>query len=161
MSDFEFAKDKVLMGGERRSLVISLEERRNTAYHESGHTFVARMVPGTDPIHKVTIIPRGRALASPNSFLWTIGTRYAKDYLLSQIAVLMGGRAAEEVFLNHMTTGAGNDIERATELARKMVCEWGMSEKLGPLTYGQKRSRSSSAKSLLDTKIILKARQYL
>ncbi|MBI4965108.1 MAG: ATP-dependent metallopeptidase FtsH/Yme1/Tma family protein [Desulfomonile tiedjei] len=141
MRDFEFAKDKVLMGGERRSMVISLEERRNTAFHEAGHTFVARKVPGTDPIHKVTIIPRGRALGVTQQLPVDDRHTYAKDYLLAQIAVLMGGRAAEEVFLNHMTTGAGNDIERATELARKMVCEWGMSEEMGPLMFGQKEEQ--------------------
>jgi cell division protease FtsH len=141
MTDFEFAKDKVLMGGERRSLVISLEERRNTAFHEAGHAFVARMMPGTDPIHKVTIIPRGRALGVTQQLPLDDRHTYSKGYLLSQIAVLMGGRAAEEIFLNHMTTGAGNDIQRATELARKMVCEWGMSEALGPLTFGQKEEQ--------------------
>ncbi len=141
MRDFEFAKDKVLMGGERRSLVISYEERKNTAYHEAGHAFVARMLPGTDPIHKVTIIPRGRALGVTQQLPVDDRHTYAKDYLLTQVAVLMGGRAAEEIFLNHMTTGAGNDIERATEIARKMVCEWGMSERLGPLTYGQKEEQ--------------------
>jgi cell division protease FtsH len=141
MKDFEFAKDKVLMGGERRSLVISLEERRNTAYHEAGHTFVARKTPGTDPIHKVTIIPRGRALGVTQQLPLDDRHTYSKDFLVSQIAVLMGGRAAEEIFLGHLTTGAGNDIERATELARKMVCEWGMSETLGPLTFGQKEEQ--------------------
>ncbi len=141
MLDFEFAKDKVLMGGERRSMVISYEERRNTAYHEAGHAFVAKHTPWTDPIHKVTIIPRGRALGVTQQLPVDDRHTYSKDYLLAQIAVLMGGRAAEEVFLNHMTTGAGNDIERATELARKMICEWGMSEKLGPLTYGQKEEQ--------------------
>lgn len=141
MADFEFAKDKVLMGGERRSMVISLEERRNTAFHEAGHAFVARMMPGTDPIHKVTIIPRGRALGVTQQLPLDDRHTYDKDYLLSQIAVLMGGRAAEEIFLNHMTTGAGNDIQRATELARKMVCEWGMSDELGPLTFGQKEEQ--------------------
>lgn len=141
MTDFEFAKDKVLMGGERRSMVISLEERRNTAFHEAGHAFVARMMPGTDPIHKVTIIPRGRALGVTQQLPLDDRHTYSKDYLLSQIAVLMGGRAAEEVFLNHMTTGAGNDIQRATELARKMVCEWGMSDEMGPLTFGQKEEQ--------------------
>lgn len=141
MQDFEFAKDKVLMGGERRSLVISFEERRNTAFHEAGHAFVARMIPGTDPIHKVTIIPRGRALGVTQQLPLDDRHTYSKDFLWSQIAVLMGGRAAEEVFLNHMTTGAGNDIERATELARKMVCEWGMSEVMGPLTFGQKEEQ--------------------
>lgn len=141
MTDFEFAKDKVLMGGERRSMVISLEERRNTAFHEAGHAFVARMMPGTDPIHKVTIIPRGRALGVTQQLPLDDRHTYSKDYLLSQIAVLMGGRAAEEIFLNHMTTGAGNDIQRATELARKMVCEWGMSDEMGPLTFGQKEEQ--------------------
>jgi cell division protease FtsH len=141
MADFEFAKDKVLMGGERRSLVISLEERRNTAFHEAGHAYVARMMPGTDPIHKVTIIPRGRALGVTQQLPVDDRHTYSRDYLLSQIAVLMGGRAAEEIFLNHMTTGAGNDIQRATELARKMVCEWGMSDSLGPLTFGQKEEQ--------------------
>ncbi len=141
MIDFEFAKDKVLMGGERRSLVISLEERRTTAYHEAGHAFVARMIPGTDPIHKVTIIPRGRALGVTQQLPLDDRHNYSREYLLGQIAVLMGGRAAEEVFLGQMTTGAGNDIERATEMARKMVCEWGMSDKLGPLTFGQKEEQ--------------------
>jgi cell division protease FtsH len=138
MTDFEFAKDKVLMGGERRSLVISLEERRTTAYHEAGHAFVARALPHTDPIHKVTIIPRGRALGVTQQLPLDDRHNYNKDYLLSQIAVLMGGRAAEATFLGQMTTGAGNDIQRATELARKMVCEWGMSDLMGPLTFGQK-----------------------
>jgi cell division protease FtsH len=141
MLDFEFAKDKVLMGGERRSLVISLEERRNTAYHEAGHTFVARMMPGTDPIHKVTIIPRGRALGVTQQLPLDDRHTYSKHFLLAQIAVLMGGRAAEEIFLNQLTTGAGNDIERATDLARKMVCEWGMGSRMGPLTFGQKEEQ--------------------
>jgi cell division protease FtsH len=141
MFDFEFAKDKVLMGSERRSMVISYEERRNTAYHEAGHAFVARMTPGTDPIHKVTIIPRGRALGVTQQLPLDDRHTYSKDFLLAQIAVLMGGRAAEEIFLEHMTTGAGNDIQRATDLARKMVCEWGMSELLGPLSFGQKEEQ--------------------
>lgn len=141
MSDFEYAKDKVLMGVERKSMVISLEERRNTAYHEAGHTFVTKMLPKADPIHKVTIIPRGRALGVTQQLPEDDRHTYDKGYLSSQIAVLMGGRAAEEIFLDHMTTGAGNDIERATELARKMVCEWGMSEKLGPLTFGRKEEQ--------------------
>lgn len=141
MVDFEFAKDKVLMGGERRSLVISLEERRTTAFHEAGHVFVARSVPHTDPIHKVTIIPRGRALGVTQQLPLDDRHNYTKHYLLSQIAVLMGGRAAEEIFLGQRTTGAGNDIERATEMARKMVCEWGMSDVLGPLTFGQKEEQ--------------------
>ncbi len=141
MSDFEYAKDKVLMGVERKSMVISLEERRNTAFHEAGHTFVTKMLPKADPIHKVTIIPRGRALGVTQQLPEDDRHTYDKEYLLSQIAVLMGGRAAEEIFLNHMTTGAGNDIERATEMARKMVCEWGMSERLGPLTFGRKEEQ--------------------
>ena len=140
-SDFEFAKDKVLMGAERRSLVISMEERRNTAYHEAGHAFVARIMPGTDPIHKVTIIPRGRALGVTQQLPLDDRHTYSRDYLLAQIAVLMGGRAAEQIFLGHTTTGAGNDIERATELARKMVCEWGMSDRMGPLAFGQKEEQ--------------------
>jgi cell division protease FtsH len=141
MLDFEFAKDKVLMGGERKSLVISDEEKLNTAYHEAGHTFVARKIPHTDPIHKVTIIPRGRALGLTQQLPVDDRHTYSKEYLLAQIAVLMGGRAAEEIFLDHQTTGAGNDISRATELARKMVCEWGMSDLMGPLMFGQKEEQ--------------------
>ncbi len=141
MIDFEFAKDKVLMGGERRSMVISLEERRSTAYHESGHAFVARMTPHTDPVHKVTIIPRGRALGVTQQLPMDDRHTYRKEYLVSQISVLMGGRAAEEIFLGQLTTGAGNDLERATDLARRMVCEWGMSETLGPLTFGRKEEQ--------------------
>ncbi|MFH0823537.1 MAG: ATP-dependent zinc metalloprotease FtsH [Pseudomonadota bacterium] len=148
MVDFEFAKDKVLMGGERRSLVISYEERRNTAYHESGHAFVAKKMPLTDPIHKVTIIPRGKALGLTQQLPLDDRHTYAKDYLLSQLSVLMGGRAAEEVFLDQMTTGAGNDLERATGLARKMVCEWGMSEQMGPLTFGLKEEQIFLGKEL-------------
>lgn len=141
MSDFEFAKDKVLMGGERRSMVISLKEREITAYHESGHAFVARMLPDTDPIHKVTIIPRGQALGLTQQLPLDDRHTYSKAYLTSQIAVLMGGRASEEVFLSTETTGAGNDLERATEMARKMVCEWGMSESMGPLTFGRREEQ--------------------
>jgi cell division protease FtsH len=138
MSDFEFAKDKVLMGAERKSMVVSDEEKRNTAYHESGHALVARLLPGTDPIHKVTIIPRGRALGLTQQLPIDEKHTYPKKYLLNSVAILLGGRAAEELVLNDFTTGAGNDIERATNLARKMVCEWGMSETMGPLTYGKK-----------------------
>ncbi|MEO5657138.1 MAG: ATP-dependent zinc metalloprotease FtsH [Nitrospiria bacterium] len=138
MEDFEFAKDKVLMGVERRSLVLSDEEKKTTAYHEAGHALVARLIPGTDPVHKVTIIPRGRALGLTMQLPTDDRYTYPKEYLYNNIAILMGGRAAEEIVLKHMTTGAGNDIERATELARKMVCEWGMSEKMGPLTFGRK-----------------------
>ena len=141
MVDLEQAKDKVLMGVERKSMIIPLEERRITAYHESGHTLVAKMIPGTDPIHKVTIIPRGRALGLTQQLPIDEKHTYPKDYLLNNIAMMMGGRAAEELVLESQTTGAGNDIERSTEIARKMVCEWGMSEKLGPLTFGKKEEQ--------------------
>jgi cell division protease FtsH len=119
-------------------MIIPLEERRITAYHEAGHTLVAKMIPGTDPIHKVTIIPRGRALGLTQQLPIDEKHTYPKQYLLNNITILLGGRAAEELILNEFTTGSGNDIERATNLARKMVCEWGMSEKLGPLAYGNK-----------------------
>src|SRR5574337_360676 len=138
MVDFENAKDKVLMGVERKSVVISEEERKVTAYHEAGHTLVAKVLPGTDPIHKVTIIPRGRALGMTQQLPVDEKHNYAKEYLLNEIAIMMGGRVAEELVIGQITTGAGNDIERATDLARKMVCEWGMSEKLGPLTFGKR-----------------------
>jgi cell division protease FtsH len=141
MVDLEQAKDKVLMGVERKSMIIPLEERKITAYHESGHTLVAKMIPGTDPIHKVTIIPRGRALGLTQQLPIDEKHTYPKDYLLDNIAVMMGGRAAEELVLKSQTTGAGNDIERSTEIARKMVCEWGMSEKLGPLSFGKKEEQ--------------------
>lgn len=141
MSDLEQAKDKVLMGVERKSMIIPLQERRITAFHEAGHTLVARMIPGTDPIHKVTIIPRGRALGITQQLPIDEKHTYPKDYLLNNIAVMMGGRVAEELVLNRQTTGAGNDIERSTELARKMVCEWGMSDKLGPLAFGQREEQ--------------------
>jgi cell division protease FtsH len=138
MKDFETAKDKVLMGVERKSIVISEEERKVTAYHEAGHTLVAKSLPGTDPIHKVTIIPRGRALGVTQQLPIDEKHNYPKEYLLNEIAIMMGGRVAEEVVFGEITTGAGNDIERATELARKMVCEWGMSERMGPLTFGKR-----------------------
>lgn len=138
MVDFENAKDKVLMGVERKSIVISEQERKVTAYHEAGHTLVAKVLPGTDPIHKVTIIPRGRALGMTQQLPVDEKHNYAKEYLLNEIAIMMGGRVAEELVIGQITTGAGNDIERATDLARKMVCEWGMSEKLGPLTFGKR-----------------------
>jgi cell division protease FtsH len=141
MSDLEQAKDKVLMGVERKSMIIPLEERRITAYHEAGHTLVAKMIPGTDPIHKVTIIPRGRALGITQQLPIDEKHTYPKDYLLNNITIMMGGRAAEELVMNRQTTGAGNDIERATEIARKMVCEWGMSERLGPLAFGKKEEQ--------------------
>ncbi|MGH9733543.1 MAG: ATP-dependent zinc metalloprotease FtsH [Candidatus Acidiferrales bacterium] len=137
MADFEMSKDKVLMGVERRSMILSDEEKKNTAYHEAGHALVAAMTPGADPLHKVTIIPRGMALGLTMQLPIDDKHTYTKEFLESQLAVLMGGRAAEELFLHHITTGAGNDIERATEIARQMVCEWGMST-LGPLTFGKK-----------------------
>ncbi len=140
MADFEMSKDKVLMGVERRSLILSDEEKKNTAYHEAGHALVAAMTPGADPLHKVTIIPRGMALGVTMQLPIDDKHTYTKEFLESQLAVLMGGRAAEEIFLNHITTGAGNDIERATEIARQMVCEWGMSS-LGPLTFGKKEEQ--------------------
>lgn len=141
MIDFETAKDKVMMGKERKSMIISEEEKKNTAYHEAGHTLVAKLTPGADPMHKVSIIPRGMALGITQQLPIDDRYTYSSQHILDKLAVLMGGRAAEEIFLGHMTTGAGNDIERATELARKMVCEWGMSEKLGPLTYGKKEEQ--------------------
>ena len=139
MEDFEAAKDKVLMGVERKSMLISEQEKKNTAYHEAGHTLVAKLLPGADPIHKVSIIPRGRALGITQQLPVDDKYTYSKEYLYTNIAILLGGRIAEELILNHMTTGAGNDIERASDLARKMVCEWGMSERLGPLTFGKKQ----------------------
>ncbi len=141
MSDFEAAKDKVMMGSERRSMIITDDEKRNTAYHEAGHTLVAKLLPGADPVHKVTIIPRGMALGLTQQLPVDEKHTHTRAFLLTTITILMGGRAAEEILLGHTTTGAGNDIERATELARKMVCEWGMSEKLGPLTYGKKEEQ--------------------
>src|SRR2546423_7822532 len=140
MPDFELAKDKVLMGAERKSMVITNEEKRITAYHEAGHTLVGLKVPNADPVHKVTIIPRGMALGVTQQLPKGDRHNYSEEYLLGQIAILMGGRIAEETFLGSITTGASNDIERATELARAMVCEYGMSE-LGPLTFGKKEEQ--------------------
>ena len=137
MADFEMSKDKVLMGVERKSMILSDEEKKNTAYHEAGHALVAAKTPGADPVHKVTIIPRGMALGLTMQLPEDDKHTYTREYLEAMLAVLMGGRSAEEIFLGHITTGAGNDIERATDIARNMVCEWGMSE-LGPLAYGKK-----------------------
>ncbi len=137
MYDFELAKDKVLMGAERKSMLLTEEEKKVTAFHEAGHALVAALMPFADPLHKVTIIPRGMALGVTMQLPETDKHNYTRDYLETQLAVMMGGRLAEEIFLNQMSTGAGNDIERATDMARKMVCEWGMS-KLGPLTFGKK-----------------------
>ncbi|MFQ5540305.1 MAG: ATP-dependent zinc metalloprotease FtsH, partial [Candidatus Binatia bacterium] len=141
MHDFELAKDKVMMGSERKSMIITEEEKRITAYHESGHALVAKFLPGADPIHKVTIIPRGMALGLTQQLPIDEKHTLPKEYLLSNITILFGGRVAEELVLNFMTTGAGNDIERATEIAHRMVCEWGMSEKLGPMTFGKKEEQ--------------------
>jgi cell division protease FtsH len=138
MDDFELAKDKVMMGTERRSLIISDDEKRITAYHEAGHALVAFMIPEADPLHKVTIIPRGRALGVTQQLPVDDKHTYSREYLEATIAVLMGGRVSEELRIDKITTGAGNDLERVTDLARKMVCEWGMSDKLGPLTFGKK-----------------------
>jgi len=140
MFDFEVAKDKVLMGVERKSMILSDAEKKVTAYHEAGHALVAARLPGSDPVHKVTIIPRGMALGVTQQLPVDDRHNYTKEYLETDIAILMGGRLAEELFLSQMSTGAGNDIERATELARKMVCEWGMSD-LGPLTFGKKEEQ--------------------
>jgi cell division protease FtsH len=136
--DFENAKDKVLMGVERKSMVLTEEEKRTTAFHEAGHALMAKLLPGTDPVHKVTIIPRGRALGMTMQLPIDDRHSYSKDFLYNTLSILFGGRVAEELIFKSVTTGAGNDIERATDLARKMVCEWGMSEKLGPLTFGKK-----------------------
>ena len=138
MLDLELAKDKVMMGAERRSMIISDDEKRNTAYHEAGHALVAKLLPGADPIHKVTIIPRGMALGLTQQLPMEEKHTYPREYLLTNLVILFGGRVAEELVLEHMTTGAGDDIEKATDLARRMVCEWGMSEKLGPMTFGKK-----------------------
>jgi cell division protease FtsH len=138
LSDFEFAKDKVLMGTERRSMIISEKEKRTTAIHEAGHALVAKVIPGTDPVHKVTIIPRGRALGLTQQLPQEDRLNITQEFALNQIAILMGGRIAEELTFGDKTTGAGNDIEVATALARSMVCEWGMSEKMGPLALGKK-----------------------
>src|SRR5256884_583405 len=138
LKDFEFAKDKVLMGVERKSMVLTEQEKRTTAYHEAGHALMAKLLPGTDPVHKVTIIPRGRALGVTMQLPVDDRHSYSKEFLYNNLAILMGGRVAEELVFKQITTGAGNDIERATDLARKMVCEWGMSDELGPLTFGKK-----------------------
>jgi cell division protease FtsH len=141
MTDFEFAKDKVLMGAERRSMIISDEEKKVTAIHEAGHALLTVLLPYADPIHKVTIIPRGMALGVTQQLPMDDKHNYSREYLYDQIAILLGGRIAEEITNGQMTTGAGNDIERATELSRKMVCEWGMSDAMGPLTFGKKEEQ--------------------
>jgi len=138
MMELEEAKDKVLMGAERKSLILSEEEKRNTAYHESGHVLVAKLIPGSDPVHKVTIIPRGRALGITTTLPIDEKHTYSRSYIEANLCKLLGGRIAEELVFGEITTGSGNDIERATELARKMVCDFGMSDKLGPLSFGKK-----------------------
>jgi cell division protease FtsH len=141
MVDFEFAKDKVLMGAERRSMIISDDEKKVTAIHEAGHALVAALLPNADPVHKVTIIPRGMALGLTQQLPMDDKHNYSRDYLHSQVSILLGGRIAEEITRGDITTGAGNDLERSTELSRRMVCEWGMSEALGPLTFGKKEEQ--------------------
>ena len=145
--DFEMAKDKILMGAERRSMILTDEEKQVTAYHEAGHALMAKLLSGTDPIHKVSIIPRGRALGVTMQLPTDDRHNHSKEFLYNTLAILMGGRVAEELVFKHVTTGAGNDLERATDLARKMVCEWGMSEKLGPLTFGQKEESTFLGRS--------------
>ncbi|WP_419788333.1 ATP-dependent zinc metalloprotease FtsH [Pseudodesulfovibrio sp.] len=150
MADFEEAKDKLMMGGrERRSLILSEDEKRTTAYHEAGHALVAKLLPGTDPVHKVSIIPRGRALGVTMQLPGEDRHNYSKDFLINNMAVLMGGRCAEEIVLNQLTTGASNDIERATKTARNMVCMWGMSDKLGPLSFGDNQEQVFLGKELI------------
>jgi cell division protease FtsH len=176
MTDFEEAKDKVLMGVERKSMLISESEKRWIAFHEAGHTLVSKLTPGTDPIHKVTIMPRGRALGTTQQLPIDDRKIYSKTYLLNQLAVVLGGRVAEELVFNDLSTGARDDIEHATEVARKMVCEWGMSERLGPLTFGKKeeeiflgrefglhRNYSESTAQLIDEEIrrIVEARSAI
>ena len=153
MADFEEAKDKLMMGGrERRSLILSDDEKKTTAYHEGGHALVAKLLPGTDPVHKVSIIPRGRALGVTMQLPGEDRHNYSKQFLLNNMAVLMGGRCAEEVVLNQLTTGASNDIERATKTARNMVCMWGMSDKLGPLSFGDSQEQVFLGKELIHNK---------
>ena len=157
MDDFERAKDKIIMGAERRSIVMPEEERRNTAYHESGHAVVAKLLPKTDPVHKVTIIPRGRALGVTMQLPTEDRYSMDKDRLLSTISVLFGGRIAEEVFMHQMTTGASNDFQRATELARRMVTQWGMSDSLGTMVYGEEEGEVFLGRSVTTHKSVSEA----
>ena len=152
MQDFENSKDKVLMGAERRSMIMSLEEKTTTAYHEAGHALVASLLPEADPIHKVTIIPRGMALGVTQLLPESERYSHSKAYVEAMIAVKMGGRIAEEIFLNQITSGASDDLEKATELARKMVCEWGMSKKLGPMTFGRKEEQVFLGRDIMHQK---------
>ena len=151
MNDFELAKDKIMMGAERRSMVMTEDERRNTAYHESGHALVAKLLPKSDPVHKVTIIPRGRALGVTMQLPEEDRYSYDRDYLLTRIAILFGGRIAEEVFMNQMTTGASNDFERASQLARDMVMRYGMSDKLGVMVYAENEGEVFLGRSVTKT----------
>ena len=151
MQDFEKAKDKILMGPERKSMVMPEEERRNTAYHESGHALIGKLLPKCDPVHKVTIIPRGRALGVTMSLPAQDRYSYDREYMLNQISMLFGGRIAEEVFMNQMTTGASNDFERATNLARDMVMKYGMSEALGPMVYAENEGEVFLGRSVTKT----------
>jgi cell division protease FtsH len=157
MEDFERAKDKIIMGAERRSLVMPEEERKNTAYHESGHAVVAKLMPKTDPVHKVTIIPRGRALGVTMQLPTEDRYSMDKERILSTIAVLFGGRIAEEVFMHQMTTGASNDFQRATELARRMVTQWGMSDVLGTMVYGEEEGEVFLGRSVTTHKSVSEA----
>ena len=147
MAEFDAAKDKVLMGAEKKSMVLSEKSKLSTAYHEAGHVMVAKLVPGCDPVHKVSIIPRGRALGVTVQIPEEDIHCYTKEMLVGHIKVLMGGRAAEELVFNTTTTGAGNDLARATDMARKMVCEWGMSEAFGPVAFGNHESTGSGEES--------------
>jgi cell division protease FtsH len=159
MDDFERAKDKIMMGAERRSMVMPEHERRNTAYHESGHAIVARLLPKTDPVHKVTIIPRGRALGVTMQLPQEDRYSMDREQILENIAVLFGGRIAEELFMNQMTTGASNDFQRATDMARRMVTEWGMSEALGPMVYAENEQEVFLGRSVTSTKNVSEATQ--
>jgi cell division protease FtsH len=151
MDDFEMAKDKIMMGTERRTMVMDEEEKRNTAYHESGHALIGKLLPKCDPVHKVTIIPRGRALGVTMSLPERDKYSYDRDYMLHKIAMLFGGRIAEEVFMNQMTTGASNDFERATQMARDMVTRYGMSDKLGPMVYAENEGEVFLGRSVTRT----------
>jgi cell division protease FtsH len=157
MDDFESAKDKIMMGAERRSMIMPEEERRNTAYHESGHAVVAKLLPKTDPVHKVTIIPRGRALGLTMQLPSEDRYSMDKNRILDTIAVLFGGRIAEEIFMHQMTTGASNDFERATDMARRMVTQWGMSDALGPMVYGENEGEVFLGRSVTTHKNVSEA----
>ena len=157
MDDFEAAKDKIMMGAERRSVVMPEEERRNTAYHESGHAVVAKLLPKTDPVHKVTIIPRGRALGLTMQLPTEDRFSMDRDRIMATLAVLFGGRIAEEIFMHQMTTGASNDFERATEMARSMVTQWGMSEALGTMVYGENEGEVFLGRSVTTHKNVSEA----